>query len=222
MFLRLLRPTSSFSSFTILAVLFLFTFFLDCSILSFGVCDNLKLITGSIYYPNFQIYRFFTFFLVNTNFLLFVFDVCGYVAFELTLQKRWNIAERTKFLVITTWLPGLFCLIYYYIKFANTKTEADLYHTGVCGSSAFVAAVTVVIKQLTNETSNQKSQIFRRYGPLMYLSTIACLQLVGAIPSITFAYTFLGLFSGWTYLRFVQKHTDGKYGDFRSCFSFAR
>lgn len=219
---RFLRMLSSFSSFSILAVLFICIFFFDCTFLSFGVCDKLKLITGSIYYPNFQIYRFLTFFLVNTRFLSFIFDLFGYIMFEVVIEKRWNLVERVKFFLITTWIPGLLCLIYYYIKFANTKTEADLNHTGVWGSSSFVAAVMVVAKQLSTESLGQKFQLILSHSPLIYMSTIGFLQLFNLVPLITFAYSFFGLFFGWIYLRFYQKHTDGKTGDLRNSFSFVR
>ncbi|CDS41106.1 transmembrane protein 115 [Echinococcus multilocularis] len=211
----------SASSFSLFAELFLVIFFVDCSIFSVGICENLKLTTGSLYYPNFQIYRFLTFFLVNTNVLLFVFDAAGFLVFDLLLQRRWNFVEKMKFLLITTWFPGLMCLIYYYIKFACSRTEADLFFTGVHGSSSFVAAVTVVSRQLMHDvSSNAKLQPLYRHGSLFYLVLIASLQLFNAIPSITFLYSFFGLLYGWTYLRFFQKHTDGKRGDFRNSFSF--
>lgn len=217
-FLSLIR---SISSFTLFAELFLSIFFIDCSILSFGVCDSLKLSTGSIYYPHFQIYRFLTFYLVNTNIVLYLFDTVAYIAFDLVVHKRWNFIEKLKFLIISTWIPGFMCLIYYYIKFANSRTEADLFYTGVTGSSAFVAAVTVVIKQLKYSTSsNTSAQNLYKYGPILYLLVVLFLQLVNVICRITFFYSFLGLLFGWTYLRFFQKHTDGKRGDFRPSFAF--
>ncbi|VDM35369.1 unnamed protein product [Hydatigera taeniaeformis] len=216
-------PMKSISSFCLFAELFLVIFFVDCAILSVGICENLKLTTGSLYYPNFQIYRFFTFFLVNTNVILFVIDAAGFFAFDSLLQRRWNFAEKMKFLMITTWLPGFMCLIYYYIKFACSRTEADLFFTGVNGSSSFVAAVTIVSRQLLYDTSSDaKVQTLYRYASLFYLILIALLQGFGAIPSITLLYSFFGLLYGWTYLRFFQNHTDGKRGDFRGSFSFAR
>lgn len=211
------------SSFGLFAELFLLIFFVDCSVFSAGICENLKLTTGSLYYPNFQIYRFLTFFLVNTNAILFAIDAAGFFVFDSVLQRRWNFAEKMKFLVITTWFPGFMCLIYYYIKFACSKTEADLFFTGVHGSSSFVAAVTVVSRQLMYDTSsNTKAQTIYRYGPVFYLILIASLEIFDAIPSITLLYSFFGLLCGWTYLRFFQKHTDGKRGDFRGNFSFVR
>ncbi|KAL5112804.1 hypothetical protein TcWFU_008774 [Taenia crassiceps] len=113
------------------------------------------------------------------------------------------------------------CLIYYYIKFARSRTEADLYFTGVHGSSSFVAAVTVVFRQLLcDASSNTKAQMTYRYGPVFYLLLIALLQTLDAVPPITLLYSFFGLLCGWTYLRFFQKHTDGKRGDFRGSLSF--
>ncbi|KAM7539718.1 hypothetical protein Aperf_G00000032699 [Anoplocephala perfoliata] len=211
----------SISSFALFAELFLLIFFIDCSLLSFGTCDSLKLNTGSIYYPTFQVYRFLTFFLVNTNVILFVFDAAGFIVFDFVVQKRWNFIEKLKFLIITTWLPGLMCLIYYYVKYANTKTDADLFFTGVSGSSSFVAAVTVAVKQLLYDTSSYtRLQKSYRYGPILYLLVILLLQFFKAVRSITFMYSFFGFFYGWTYLRFFQKHTDGKRGDFRGSFAF--
>ncbi|VDK35532.1 unnamed protein product [Taenia asiatica] len=105
----------------------------------------------------------------------------------------------------------------------NKETEADLFYTGVHGSSSFVAAVTVVSRQLMYDaSSNTKAQTVYRYGSVFYLILIALLQIFRAIPSITLLYSFFGLLYGWTYLRFFQKHTDGKRGDFRGSFSFVR
>ncbi|VDO05464.1 unnamed protein product [Rodentolepis nana] len=93
--------------------------------------------------------------------------------------------------------------------------------SGVTGSSAFVAAVTVAIKQLRYDTSsNTSAQHFYHYGPIFYLSIVLFLQLFNVIFRITFFYSFLGFLFGWTYLRFFQRHTDGKRGDFRPNFAF--
>ncbi|VUZ57824.1 unnamed protein product [Hymenolepis diminuta] len=219
--MRVFTLVKSISSFALFAELFLFIFFIDCYLLSFGVCDSLKLSTGSIYYPHFQVYRFLTFFLVNTNVILYFFDAVAFIVFDLVVQRRWNFIEKFKFLIISTWLPGFMCLIYYYIKFANSRTEADLFYTGVTGSSAFVSAVTVAVKQLKFDTSSSTStQNLYRYCPVLYLLVILFLQFFHVLCPITFLYSFLGLLFGWTYLRFFQKHTDGKRGDFRSSFAF--
>ena len=220
--MRVYSFSKSISSFGLFAELFLVIFFIDCSFFSVGICSNLMLSTFSLYYPYFQVYRFFTFFLVNTNFILFMFDAAAFFVFDLVLQKRWNFVEKLKFLVIATWFPGFMCLVYYYIKFANSRTEADLFFTGVCGSSSFVAAVTVVIKQLHDTSSNAKLRALCRCFPLLYLFLITLLQIFGSIPSITLFYSFGGFLCGWIYLRFFQKHTDGKRGDFRTGFSFVR
>nr|CDS34088.1 transmembrane protein 56 [Hymenolepis microstoma] len=104
---------------------------------------------------------------------------------------------------------------------SGLTTEADLFYTGVTGSSAFVAAVTVAIKQLKYDTSsNTLAQNLYKYSPLLFLLVVLFLQLFGVICCITFFYSTLGLLFGWTYLRFFQRHTDGKRGDFRLSFAF--
>ncbi|BHF59036.1 hypothetical protein SprV_0100199100 [Sparganum proliferum] len=66
------------------------------------------------------------------------------------------------------------------------------------------------------------SLLLHHYSALAYLSFVLLLSLVKVIPPISCFYSFLGFLVGWTYLRFAQKHTDGKRGDFRTSFAFVR
>ncbi|VDL93255.1 unnamed protein product [Schistocephalus solidus] len=212
-----------FSSFTLTCALFLISFYIDCRFVHFGACSKLRLVPGAICPPNFQIYRFLTFFLVNSSLILLTSDVLGFLIFDIFVYNRWNLAERVKYLLMCSWIPGLLCLVYYYIKFANSKTEADIYATYISGSSAFVAAVLVVVKQLSSESMGGRySLLLHHYSALTYLAVVLSLSLVEVIPPISCLYSFLGFLVGWTYLRFAQKHTDGKRGDFRTSFAFVR
>ncbi|VDP31524.1 unnamed protein product [Schistosoma margrebowiei] len=179
------------------------------------VVDLLSLPFSSIY----DIYRLFTFHLVTDEICVFIFTILAIFIYAKLVFHVWSRTEILFFYWFVNTSAGILA-IFPEIFFGN-----NIFVKRINGNSAFLSSVLIVLIQLSMDQSLVKIRGFNfksQYGLPAMSITFLCLWTVGFIrlsSGILFCY---GILCSWCYLRFLQRHPQGRRGDYRSVFAFAR
>ncbi|CAH8572343.1 unnamed protein product [Schistosoma margrebowiei] len=178
------------------------------------VVDLLSLPFSSIY----DIYRLFTFHLVTDEICVFIFTILAIFIYAKLVFHVWSRTEILFFYWFVNTSAGILA-IFPEIFFGN-----NIFVKRINGNSAFLSSVLIVLIQLSMDQSLVKIRGFNfksQYGLPAMSITFLCLWTVGFIrlsSGILFCY---GILCSWCYLRFLQRHPQGRRGDYRSVFAFA-
>lgn len=102
-----------------------------------------------------------------------------------------------------------------------------MFATYIHGLTGYVAAVCVAVKQIMPDHVLFRIPIagtikFRnRNLPLLLLSVLGILCAVGFSQWVYFWMFLSGIYAGFVYLRYIQKHSNGSRGDSSEAFEFA-
>ncbi|KAH9583357.1 hypothetical protein MS3_00007781 [Schistosoma haematobium] len=179
------------------------------------VVDLLSLPFSSIH----DIYRLFTFHLVTDEICVFIFTILAIFIYAKLVFHVWSRTEILFFYWFVNTSAGILAIIPE-IFFGN-----NIFIKRINGNSAFLSSVLVVLIQLSMDQSLVKIRGFNfksQYGLPAVSITFLCLWTVGFIrlsSGILFCY---GILCSWCYLRFLQRHPQGRRGDYRPVFAFAR
>lgn len=128
-------------------------------------------------------------------------------------------------LFLTTVLVALTTAFIYFLLFAITFNELLLFEISIHGLGGLLGGFTVAMKQIMPDTILLDFSFLRIKQdnlPLLIVFIASISYLVGLIGLTYLIMLSLGIFYGWVYLRFFQKHKNGTRGDSSSTFVFAR
>lgn len=161
---------------------------------------------------------------VETSFIFLLADWCVILLFSKMIEPLWGVQECVQFYFIITSLVALITSLYYYVVFALTNDEKVIFDVRINGLGALLGGFVVAIKQIMPDTVILDASFIRLKqdhfpGLLILLSII--LYVLG-LTSLTYVIMLvMGMFFGWLYLRFYQRHKNGTCGDSSSSFVFA-
>lgn len=205
--LRLLHVQSLLCTFCISS--FIFGLFVPLEV------DLLSLPFSSIH----DIYRLFTFHLVTDEICVFIFTILAIFIYTKLVFHVWSNIEILFYYWFVNTSAGMFAVLPAIFLDDNNSFKR------INGNSAFLSSVLVVLNQLSTDQSlvnirgfNFKSQ----YGLPAMSITFLCLLVVGFIRLSSVILFCYGILCSWCYLRFLQRHPQGRRGDYRPSFAFAR
>ncbi|CAI2730127.1 unnamed protein product [Schistosoma spindalis] len=176
--------------------------------------DLLSLPFSSIH----DIHRLFTFHLVTDEICVFIFTILAIFIYAKLVFHVWSKIEILFYYWFVNTSAGILA-IFPAIFFGN-----GIFIKPVNGNSAFLSSVLVVLIQLSTDQplvnirgSNLKSQHGLPAVSIIFL----CLWIVGFIRLSSVILFCYGILCSWCYLRFLQRHPQGRRGDYRSVFTFA-
>ncbi|CAH8522681.1 unnamed protein product [Schistosoma turkestanicum] len=205
--LKLLYVQSLFCIFSISSFLF--------GLFSPSVVDILSLPFLSIY----EIYKLFTFHLVTDEFCVFILTIPAIFVYTKLVLDAWSKVEILFYYWFVNTIAAIFTIIPAIFFSDNISVSR------INGNSAFLSSVLVVLIQLKSDQSlvnikflNLKSQ----YGLPIVSIIFLCLWLIRFLRLSSVILFCTGVLCSWCYLRFLQRHPQGRRGDYRSSFAFSR
>jgi len=196
-------------------------------IISFKKESNqyLSVIPGNILPPNYYVWTLFTHSFIEYRLLELIFDWFIILTFTRMLEPLWGMYECVQFYFIITVLVALSTSFFYLTAFALTFDELLLFDVKIHGLGGLLGAFCVAIKQIMPDTIIFNVSFMRLRQDHLPLMLIFVSIIVSLVKITGFQYAVMvtfGVYIGWLYLRFFQKHKNGTRGDSSSTFTFSR
>lgn len=139
-------------------------------------------------------------------------------------EPLWSFIEVIRFFVIVTAVPVILSSATYLFWYLILRDPNLLFENHLHGFAAFIAALTVAMKQTEADVvlfTSPFGKIRRRHLPLGLLACSIALRLAGIVDQPFPVMFFWGIVVSWIYLRYYQPHTGNRRGDMADSFSFA-
>ncbi len=185
----------------------------------------LSVIPGNLLPPNYYVWTLLSHSFIEYRLLELIFDWFIILLYTKMLEPLWGIYECVQFYFIITIVVAITTSFYYLTAFALTFNELLLFDVKIQGLGGLLGGFCVAIKQIMPDTvifNFSFMRIRQDHLPLMLIlfSLIVCLLNLTGFHY--FVMVSFGVYFGWIYLRFFQKHKNGTRGDSSSTFTFSR
>lgn len=184
----------------------------------------LCIIPGKLLPPNFYLWTLLTHSFIEYRLVELFFNCFLILLYSKMLEPLWGQLECILFYFITTVSVGLTTTIVYFILFAASFDELMLFNVSIHGLGGLLGGFTVATKQIMPDTvlvDFSFIKIKQDNLPLLTILVAFIFFIVGLTKPTYFIMVTFGVFYGWVYLRFFQKHKNGTRGDSSSTFVFA-
>jgi membrane associated rhomboid family serine protease len=185
----------------------------------------LSVIPGNLLPPNYYAWTLFTHSFIEYRLLELIFDWFIILTFTRMLEPLWGIYECVQFYFIITVVVAISTSFFYLTAFAVTFNELLLFDVKIHGLGGLLGGFCVAIKQIMPDTIIFNVSFMRLRQDHLPLMLILLSVIVSLIKITGFQYPVMvtfGVYIGWLYLRFFQKHKNGTRGDSSSTFTFSR
>jgi membrane associated rhomboid family serine protease len=183
-----------------------------------------SIVPGLLLPPRFHLWTLITYSFMEDSFFDLFVDWFTILLFSKMLEPLWGTIECIQFYFIVTISVAISTVGIYYVAFALSFNELFLFNIYIHGLGGLLGAFTVAIKQTMPDTIILNASLVRLRQDHLPLLTITVALLTFFIRLNEFSYVImitLGVFIGWIYLRFFQKHKNGSRGDSSNNFIFA-
>lgn len=184
----------------------------------------LSVIPGNLLPPNYYVWTLFTHSFIEYRLLELIADWFIILTFTRMLEPLWGIYECVQFYFIITIVVAISTSFYYLTAFALTFNELFLFDVKIHGLGGLLGGFCVAIKQIMPDTVILNFSFMRIRQDHLPLLLILFSIIVSALKITGLQYAVqvtFGVYSGWLYLRFFQKHKNGTRGDSSSTFTFS-
>ncbi|CAF1124248.1 unnamed protein product, partial [Brachionus calyciflorus] len=184
----------------------------------------LCIIPGKLLPPNFYLWTLFTHGFIEYRFIELILNCFLILLYSKMLEPLWGQIECIQFYFITTISVGLSTTIIYFILYAATFDELMIFNVSIHGLGGLLGGFTVATKQIMPDTVLVDFNFIKMRQdnlPLLTIFVSMLFYLFGLTKPTYFIMVTFGVFYGWVYLRFFQKHKNGTRGDSSSTFVFA-
>lgn len=172
---------------------------------------------------NLWIWTYLTSPFIELHFYQAIIDVFMIVLYGKLLQPLWGPTELFAFYFLLNLVVELMVTIFYVVLYFGTGDEGYLFETFIYGQAACLAGFLVAVKQMMGSqviVNSPFGKIRNRDIPTLLLYVLFVLSLVNFV-SLTYLMLYsCGILVSWVYLRFYQRHGNGKRGDTSSDFAF--
>jgi len=151
-------------------------------------------------------------------------DIAVIVLFGRYFEPLWSFIEVIRFFVVVTALPVILSSATYLGCYLVLRDPNLLFENHLHGLAAFIAALTVALKQMEADAIlfvSPFGKLRRRHLPFTIFACSIVLRVLGIVDPPFPILFFWGIIVSWIYLRFYQAHTGNRRGDMASSFSFA-
>lgn len=187
--------------------------------------DFFSAVPGYVLPPNFWIWTLVTHSFLQRHFILVLVDICVVVLSGKLLEPIWGPLQICIFFLIVTSLSAAITAVTYVFLYYITGNTIYLFETHIHGLGAYIGGFVVAVKQLMPDhvlLTLPFGKFRNKHMALTLLITAAIFSLINVINGPYALHFGLGIFVSWIYLRFYQRHKNGKRGDMADDFSFAR
>ncbi|KAK4470635.1 hypothetical protein MN116_006170 [Schistosoma mekongi] len=167
-----------------------------------------------------DIYKLLTFYLMTDEFSVFILTLLAIFIYTKLLFDLWSKIE----MVFYYWLVNVSAAMLSILPTVLFNNDS-ISISRVNGNSAFISSVFVVLIQLNSEqplVSIRGLSVKSRYGLPIVSLLFSLLCVVRFIRLSSLLLFCNGVLCSWCYLRFFQRHSQGRRGNCRSSFAFAR
>ena len=190
-----------------------------------NVTQYITVVPGNLLPPNFFLWTLFTHSFVEYRLIELVCDCFLILFYSKMLEPLWGTLECLRFYFLVTILVAISMFFFYLAAFALTFQESYLFSISVHGMGGLLGALSVAVKQtMPDMILIDLSFVRLKQDNLPFLLILAstALSIIGLTDLTYVIMLSSGVFHGWIYLRFFQKHKNGTRGDSSSTFVFAR
>jgi len=189
------------------------------------VFDFLSAVPGYVLPPNFYVWTLVTHSFLQRHFLLVLVDICVVILSGKLLEPLWGPLQiGIFFLAVTSISAAITAIVYVFIYYVTGNTDY-LFETHIHGLGAYIGGFVVAVKQLMPDHVLLKlpfGKFRNKHMPLMLLVSAGILSIANVLNGPYALHFGLGIMVSWIYLRFYQRHSNGKTGDLAEDFSFSR
>lgn len=182
-------------------------------------------IPGKLLPPNLYVWTLLTHSFVEYRIIELLTDWFILLLYSKMLEPLWGTLECLRFYFLITSLVAITTALTYFCLFALTFNEQYLFNRYIHGLGSLLGAFSVAIKQIMPDTVLVDLSFLRLKQDNLPLLLILIATVVYLVNLTELSYVLMltyGVFYGWIYLRFFQKHNNGTRGDSSPSFVFAR
>lgn len=139
-------------------------------------------------------------------------------------EPLWSFVEVIRFFILVTTVPVSLSTATYLGWYLVLRDPNLLFENHLHGFAAFIAALTVAMKQTEADVvlfTSPFGKVRRRHLPLGLLACAIVLRVLGVVDPPFPVLFFWGIVVSWVYLRYFQAHAGNRRGDMADSFSFA-
>lgn len=189
-----------------------------------NITQYLTVVPGKLLPPNFFLWTLITHSFIEYRIIELITDWFLILLYSKMLEPLWGTLECLQFYFIITSVVAVSTSFFYFIAFAVTFKEFLLFNISVHGLGGLLGGLSVAVKQIMPDTIIVDLSFLRVKQDNLPLLIILISFVVYLLNLTDFTYVLMltsGVFYGWIYLRFFQKHKNGTRGDSSSTFVFA-
>jgi membrane associated rhomboid family serine protease len=190
-----------------------------------NITPYVAVVPGKLLPPNFFLWTLITHSFIEYRIIELITDWFIILLYSKMLEPLWGTIECLQFYFIITISVAVSTAFFYIVAFAMTFEENVLFNISIHGLGGLLGALSVAIKQVMPDTIIVDVSFIRIKQDNLPLLLILVSFLVYLVNLTDFTYVVMlssGVYYGWIYLRFFQKHKNGSRGDSSSTFVFAR
>uniref|UniRef100_A0A1A9W5H8 Peptidase S54 rhomboid domain-containing protein n=1 Tax=Glossina brevipalpis TaxID=37001 RepID=A0A1A9W5H8_9MUSC len=195
-------------------------------LLSFSETAVLYLtVTPGYILPNaeFWVWTAFTFCFMELHWWEVLVDVITVGLCGKMIEPLWGQMEMFKFFALSNIGVSILTTMYYLFNYMITKDPLILFDVHIHGLAGYVAGICVAVRQIMPDHlifKTRYGKLTNRNVPLTVLILSIIFWLINLLDGTYPAMFASGLLVSWAYLRFYQRHPNGR-GDSSDSFTFA-
>lgn len=183
-------------------------------------------VPGYLMPPNGWLWTLGTFMFVHTSWWELLIELTMLLFSDKLLNPVWGSYEMLLFFGLTNAISVVVCALVYVFAYFASGDDNLLFGVYLHGFAAYVGGVMVAVRQSMPDNVllnlGGAAKLRNRHIPLLTLVCVALLRMLfGGVFTTHLVVLFaLGIYIGWIYLRFYQRHGTAR-GDMADSFSFA-
>lgn len=182
----------------------------------------------TIFPPRFHVWTILTAPFLERSIILLCVDLFAISFLSKIVKPLWGSVEFLIFFEIINLSTILLGSFFYIFVYAVSSNEYFLFEASIHGMSAYVAGITVVIKQIMPDhvvfrlpIASRSLKFRNRNLPLASVLLYCTLSVIGVLQPECSVMSVIGFLTAFIYLRFFQKHSNIGQGDMSETFAFA-
>ncbi|XP_782612.3 transmembrane protein 115 [Strongylocentrotus purpuratus] len=201
----------------------IFLYFISFLVNNDKYLEALAVTPGLIFPPSFRVWTLFTHPFIEVHLWLVLHDVALVLLCGRLIEPLWSALEMLIFFAIVTVGSAIITSFLYLFMYLSTVNITYLFDTHIFGLAGYAGAVTIALKQSMGdgELPPKVARLRVHHLPVLLLVSSFLLRFIGIVPPTHPFMILTGMLTGWVYLRFYQRQTDGSRGDMADTFSFA-
>ncbi|XP_071488161.1 transmembrane protein 115-like [Diadema antillarum] len=203
----------------VLSFLYLVSFLADTD----KYLEALAVTPGLIFPPSFRVWTLITHPFVDLHLWNVLSDIALVLICGKLIEPLWSALEMLIFFAVSTIGSAIITSFLYLFIYLSTVNTTYLFETHFFGLAGYAGAVTIALKQTMGDTElpPKVARLRVNHLPLVLLILSVLLRIIGLVPPTHPFTTVAGMLTGWVYLRFYQRQSDGSRGDMAESFAFA-